>query len=61
MIVARPTLMRSLCRCHTSDNLSKNSGAGDFDTPGDLRWNYVGTIDNDATTTEIRFLALVAA
>jgi PelA/Pel-15E family pectate lyase len=46
---------------YASNNLNKNLTAGDFDTPRDLRWNYIGTIDNDATTTEIRFLALVAA
>ena len=45
---------------YTSDNLSQHPSPSDFDTPGDLRWNYVGTLDNDATTTEIRFLALVA-
>ena len=46
---------------YTSDNLSKHPGADDFDTPLDANWNYVGTLDNDATTTELRFLALVAA
>jgi PelA/Pel-15E family pectate lyase len=29
----------------------------DFDTPEDPGWNYVGTFDNDATTTELRFVA----
>jgi len=33
------------------------SGPGDLDTPRDPQWHYVGTIDNDATTTEIQFLA----
>ncbi len=42
-------------------NLSAHLGAGDFDTPRDPNWNYVGTLDNDATTTELRFLARVAA
>jgi PelA/Pel-15E family pectate lyase len=32
----------------------------DFDKPQDEHWHYVGTIDNDATITEIRFLARVA-
>lgn len=36
-------------------------GSGNFDTPLDPSWHYVGTLDNDATTTEIRFLARVAA
>lgn len=31
------------------------------DIPGDETWAYVGTIDNNATTTEIRFLARVQA
>lgn len=35
--------------------------ADDFDLPHDAQWSYVGTIDNDATITEIRFLAKVAA
>ena len=29
--------------------------------PNDPHWNYVGTLDNDATNTELRFLALVSA
>jgi PelA/Pel-15E family pectate lyase len=29
--------------------------------PDDVPWNWIGTFDNDATTTEIRFLARVAA
>ena len=33
----------------------------DFDRPQDERWSYVGTFDNDATTTELRFLAKAAA
>jgi PelA/Pel-15E family pectate lyase len=36
-------------------------GPGDFDAPRDAAWNYVGTLDNDATTTELRFLAKVCA
>ena len=43
------------------DNNSKRSLPGDFDRAEDPRWAYVGTIDNDATVTEIRFLAKVAA
>jgi PelA/Pel-15E family pectate lyase len=45
---------------YTTDNLSQHPSPSDFDTPHDLKWNYVGTLDNDATTTEIRFLAFVA-
>lgn len=43
------------------DNLSRHLSPGDFDTPRDPAWNYVGTLDNDATTTELQFLARVAA
>ncbi|KHL26784.1 pectate lyase [Croceibacterium mercuriale] len=32
-----------------------------FDQPDDRRWIYVGTIDNGATTGELRYLARVAA
>jgi PelA/Pel-15E family pectate lyase len=45
---------------YAPDNLNKHPSADDFDTPRDPGWNYVGTLDNDATTTEIRFLALAA-
>lgn len=41
------------------NNLSHFLGPDDFDTPADPHWNYVGTLDNDATTTELRFLAKV--
>jgi PelA/Pel-15E family pectate lyase len=44
-----------------SDNNNKRATPGDFDTARDAQWTYVGTIDNDATITEIRFLALAAA
>lgn len=43
------------------NNLSAHLGPDDFDAPHDPQWNYVGTLDNDATTTEIHFLAKVAA
>ena len=42
-------------------NASPVPGVADFDTSMDPKWEYVGTLDNDATTTEIRFLAKVAA
>ncbi len=44
---------------YVPDNLSHYLAPGDFDTPREPEWNYVGTIDNDATTTELRFLAKV--
>src|SRR6185503_4110348 len=46
---------------YTADNLSKHLGPDDFDAPKDPHWNYVGTLDNDATNTELHFLALVSA
>lgn len=54
-----PARMRG--QSYAPDNLNKHPSPDDFDTPRDPNWNYVGTLDNDATTTEIRFLALAAA
>lgn len=34
---------------------------GDFDKPLDEKWHYMGTLDNDATNTEIHFLAELSA
>jgi PelA/Pel-15E family pectate lyase len=45
----------------TPNNLSRFLTQGDFDAPSEPEWNYVGTIDNDATTTEMNFLAKVIA
>jgi PelA/Pel-15E family pectate lyase len=45
---------------YAADNVSKHLGVDDFDAPRDPRWNYVGTLDNDATITELRFLARTA-
>ena len=42
-----------------AENGSLFLGTNDFDQPHDGSWNYVGTFDNDATTTELRFLARV--
>ena len=43
------------------DNDSRYLSGADFDIPGDVRWDYVGTFDNDATIAEMRFLAKVIA
>src|SRR6266496_2750003 len=43
------------------NNLSRFPTPGDFDAPRDPEWTYVGTLDNDATNAELRFLAKVAA
>lgn len=37
------------------------AGPDNFDAPRDPSWEYVGTLDNNATITEMRFLAKVAA
>ena len=34
-------------------------GTGSFDAPTDRFWTFVGSLDNGATTTEMRFLARV--
>jgi len=44
-----------------ASNASVFAQAGDFDAQHEREWSYVGTIDNDATLTEIRFLARVQA
>jgi len=36
-------------------------GPDDFDKAADENWHYVGTLDNDATNTEIHFLARMSA
>lgn len=43
------------------NNLSHFLAPDDFDAPREPDWNYIGTIDNDATTTQLRFLAKVIA
>jgi PelA/Pel-15E family pectate lyase len=35
--------------------------ADDYDKPADPNWHYISTLDNDATNTEIHFLAKLAA
>jgi PelA/Pel-15E family pectate lyase len=42
-----------------ADSSSKFNLAADFDKPADVRWSYIGTFDNGATITELRFLAKV--
>jgi len=44
---------------YSPNNESHFLEPGDFDADPDPDWNYVGTFDNDATTTELRFLAKV--
>jgi PelA/Pel-15E family pectate lyase len=44
-----------------TDNRSRFLGKDDFDAPEDPSWSYVGTLDNDATHTELKFLAKIIA
>jgi len=44
---------------YAPNNVSRFLSSGDFDAPKDPDWNYIGTIDNDATIAEIEFLAKV--
>ena len=39
------------------NNNSRLLGTNDFDLAHDASWDYVGTFDNDATITELNFLA----
>jgi PelA/Pel-15E family pectate lyase len=46
---------------YASDNNSRRLTEDDFDAASDPDWGYVGTLDNGATITELRFLGKVAA
>ena len=46
---------------YAANNLNTLPDPNDFDKPRDPLWNYVGTLDNDATNTELHFLAKVSA
>ena len=41
------------------DNISRYLAPDDYDAPRDRYWNYFGTLDNDCTTTQLRYLAKV--
>lgn len=46
---------------YAAANLAPVKSTGiDFDKPPADGWDYVGTLDNDATNTELRFLALLS-
>jgi PelA/Pel-15E family pectate lyase len=45
----------------STDNTSRYPSASDNDAPHDRNWNYVGTFDNDATVTQLRYLAKVVS
>ncbi|HWG17377.1 MAG TPA: pectate lyase [Acidobacteriaceae bacterium] len=44
---------------YAANNLNAFPDPEDFDKPNDPQWNYVGTLDNDSTNTQIRFLGKV--
>lgn len=46
---------------YAANNLNAFPDPQDFDKPKDPHWNYVGTLDNDSTNTELHFLAKVQA
>ena len=55
-----PARMRG--QSYATANLAPvSSGPGDFDEAADESWHYVGTLDNDATNTELHFLAELSA
>jgi PelA/Pel-15E family pectate lyase len=46
---------------YATANLAPTKGnEDDFDKPKDEKWHYISTLDNDATNTEIHFLAKLA-
>ena len=45
---------------YAANNLNQLPDPNDFDKPKDPQWNYVGTLDNDCTNTELHFLAKVS-
>jgi PelA/Pel-15E family pectate lyase len=44
---------------YAPNNISHFLSADDYDKPAEPDWNYIGTLDNDATTTQLNFLAKV--
>jgi PelA/Pel-15E family pectate lyase len=43
-----------------ANNLSRLLGPDDFDKPANPDWNYGGTLDNDATNTELHYLVRIS-
>jgi pectate lyase, PelA/Pel-15E family len=52
--------VRQKGQAYVTNNLSGYLGADDYDTPVEPDWNYVGTFDNNATDTEMHYLALLS-
>jgi PelA/Pel-15E family pectate lyase len=53
--------VRQRGQAYVANNISHYLADVDFDRPRDMEWNYVGTLDNDATSTQLKFLARVQA
>lgn len=45
----------------SNDAETMEQNPANFDAPADRFWTFVGTLDNDATWSEMRFLAKIAA
>jgi len=56
---SRDGALRVPGQAYAGDNNSRFITPGDFDAAHDEHWHYVGTLDNDATITELQFLARV--
>lgn len=50
---------RKMGERYAPNNVSRFLSADDYDRPAEPEWNYIGTIDNDATHTQLNFLAKV--
>jgi PelA/Pel-15E family pectate lyase len=60
--MSRSGALRLPGQAYAANNLARflDLYPDDFDTPRDPNWNYISTLDNDATNTEIHFLALLS-
>ncbi len=56
----RDGAVRQKGQAYVAQTAAAHGGPSDFDF-ADMSWHYVGTFDNDATITELRFLARVQA
>jgi PelA/Pel-15E family pectate lyase len=55
----KPPRLRGQRYANNAETMELNTGS--FDAPHDRFWTFVGTLDNGATTTEMRFLGRVQA
>ena len=49
--------IRTPGQSYAANNVSRFLSPSDFDVPRDPQWNYISTLDNDSTSTQIQFLA----